>query len=370
MNPLLRRIFAVLTAAFALASVGCSHEDRHSVEASEAAESLQPVQLHKVSPSARSRSVRASGTVEGHETADLAFLVGGRTASVRVREGQRVAAGQLLATLEPTDYQLALDQALISKRRAGDEFVRMKYLSERSSIAPNDFEKYEAAALQAVTQERLARKHLEDTRLFAPYHGVITRRQLEPQENVAPGVAVLSLNAIDPVKVKVGVPEASIHAVHPGSAALVHLNALDRQPFAGRVTLVGVAADPATRMYTVEITVPNPKGAILPGMIAETTIESDSIAPMVTLPPEAVVQDADGAPQVYVYFPKEHRVYARRVTTGSFAGREIEITEGLVGGDYVVVGGQHRLREGVQVKATEGSPSQVASLASSSGGVR
>lgn len=367
MKPLLRHLLATIAIAFAIASVGCSHEDRHSVEASEAAETHQPVQVRKVVPSPQSRSVRASGTVEGHETADLAFLVGGRAASVRVREGQRVSAGQLLATLEPTDYQLALDQAQISKRRAGDELVRMKYLSDRSSIAPNDFEKYEATALQAVTQERLARKHLDDTRLFAPYHGVITRRQLEPEENVAAGVAVLSLNAIDPVKVKVGVPEASIHAVHPGSAALVHLNALDPQSFAGRVTLVGVASDPVTRMYTVEITVPNPKAAILPGMIAETTIESDSIAPMVTVPPEAIVRDPDGAPRVYVYFPKEHRVYARRVTTGSFAGREIEITEGLVAGDYVVVGGQHRLREGIQVQATEVSPSQVGSLAASGG---
>jgi RND family efflux transporter MFP subunit len=253
-----------------------------------------------------------------------------------------VSAGQLLATLEATDYQLALDQALISKRRTGDELVRMRYLNERSSIAPNDFEKYEAAALQAVTQERLARKHLDDTRLLAPYHGVITRRQLEPEENVAVGVVVLSLNAIDPVKVKVGVPEASIHAVHPGSAALVHLNALDREGFAGRVTLVGVASDPVTRMYG-QITVLN-LGAICPAHRRGHDRHSRS---------RIANGDRTRGPTRSVYFPKEHRVYARRVTTGSFAGREIEITEGLVGGESVVVGGQHRLREGIQVQATE-----------------
>jgi RND family efflux transporter MFP subunit len=354
---------AVASLALALASTGCTRANRSQVEAA-VAEASTPVLVRKVTVTMRASSVRASGTVEGHATADLAFQVGGRAQSVPVHEGQRVAAGQLLASLDPTDYRLSLDQALIAKRRTGDEFVRMQTLYDRKSLAPNDYEKFQAAELQAVTQERIARKHLADTKLYAPFSGLVARLSLDAQETVPPGAPVLTLVAIDPVKVKVGVPEASIHEVRPGSEATIDLAAFGGKSHQGRVSLVGISAEPVSRMYTVEITVPNKDGAILPGMIAEAAIQSDSLAPVVTLPPEAIVRDSDGATLVYIYFPAERRVYARRVTVGSVAGREIEVLHGLDSGEYVVVGGQHRLREGLDVEATEVTPQSAARLAS------
>jgi multidrug efflux pump subunit AcrA (membrane-fusion protein) len=130
-----------------------------------------PVQVRTPAVVERAESVSASGSVEGSETADVAFLVGGRVARVLVEEGQHVSKGQLLAEIEPTDYRNAfnaatgqkeaaqavaqkaeaglrkqeLEQARIDFERWQDEYKRMKFLVERKSLPPNDFQKIEAA---------------------------------------------------------------------------------------------------------------------------------------------------------------------------------------------------------------------------------
>jgi RND family efflux transporter MFP subunit len=153
------------------------------------------------------------------------------------------------------------------------------------------------------------------------------------------------------VQVQVGVPEAEIGRVAVGQTATLTVPALGDRSFQGRVHLVGIAADPASRTYTVKIQVANPDRALRPGMIAEVRIQSDEVVRALTVPGEAIVRDADGVTRVYVYFPDEERVHARRVEPGSVFGREVEIREGLEEGELVVVGGQHRVREGSLVSA-------------------
>jgi multidrug efflux pump subunit AcrA (membrane-fusion protein) len=96
-------------------------------------------------------------------------------------------------------------------------------------------------------------------------------------------------------------------------------------------------------------------------MIAEVRIETDRTVSVLTLPGEAIVRDVDGVTRVFLYFPDEERVHARRVTVGAPFGREVEIRDGLEVGDMVVVGGQHRIREGSSVVAeVEGLPDAAA----------
>ncbi len=138
-----------------------------------ASEDAVPVSVQVRTPAAveRAESVTASGSVEGSDTADVAFLVSGRVARVLVEEGQHVSQGQLLAEIEPTDYRNAFDTATAQKAAAlaeslkaqaglrkqeveeariilarwEDEYKRMKYLVDHNSLPPNDFQKIEAS---------------------------------------------------------------------------------------------------------------------------------------------------------------------------------------------------------------------------------
>jgi RND family efflux transporter MFP subunit len=350
--------------------------------------------------------VVVSGTVETPSApTSVGFLVSGKVIRVGPREGDFVKAGELLAVIDPTDYQFAVEEAVaqsalaraqnekasVSARpevveqaranlsEAEDEFRRMKTLYEKKSLTPNDFKKYEtaftnaqqqygqakegaqqedkaaakAALEQAEAAERIARKRLSDSTLVAPISGFVSKRNIEVGAMASLGTTVFTIVELDPVEIQVGVPETDVRLVHRGQQAIVTASARPGISFSGKVQLVNVSAEPQTRTYMVRITVPNPKAGLLVGMIAEARILGNETRDVLTLPGQALLRDPQGAPQVFVYFPNEKRVYARRVTVGGIMDRDVQIIDGVKDSDSVVVAGQQFVREGSVVSARE-----------------
>lgn len=350
-------------------------------------------------------TINASGNVEAAETAYLSFQVAGQVRKVFVDEGQAVRSGQVLAELDVRDYQYRLSaaaaqagaadsslekanagvrrqelaQAKIDLDRVEDEYKRLKALYERGSLAPNDYTKIEAAYLAArerysmaeegtrredklaakeafhgaQAQESIAKKALADTRLTAPFAGIITKKDVENGMLVSSSRPVFVLMNLQPAKVLVGVPEAEIGKIRVGQKATIQIPSLGGKDFEGRVETIGFAADPAARTFSVKINVPNPKLELRAGMVAESRIETGEKVSAMTVPGQAIVRDPQGATTVYVFFPEKNRVYARRVDTGSVFGREVEIIRGLSGSEKVVVGGQQLIHEGAPVTPVE-----------------
>ena len=344
--------------------------------------------------------------VEANVTAQGAFQIAGRVARVLVEEGQPVAKGQVLAELDATDYRNGydaakgqadaaravsnkalegpraqeLEQARIDYERWLDEYNRMKYLYDHKSLAANDFKKIEAgyqAAEQrysmakqgtrvqdkeaatgqfhaAAAQMHEAQKRLADCQLRAPIAGQVGMRRIDVGDTVGAGMPVIGVLDLNPVKVRVAIPESEIGKVQQGARATVTIPSLDGKQFEGKVEAVGVAADPASRTYTVKITVPNPQHVLRAGMVAEARIYGKGMVNALTLPGNAVVRDARGVTNVYVYEPTRQRVYARRVEVGAPINNEIEIHSGLNGNEQVVVTGQQNVREGSPVKVMGG----------------
>jgi RND family efflux transporter MFP subunit len=304
---------------------------------------------------ARSSVVAASGVVEPRMTVDLAFQVAGEVATVGPDDGEYVREGQLLAELEPADYRLAVEQTAAVAEHAAAERDRHRPLLLAGSVAPNDMERMESAARQSAAAAALARKRLADARLLSPISGRVARRAVERGSTVAAGQGAFTLVDLDVVKVRIGVPEADVDAVHAGQAASVRLPALGDATFAGRVTSVGVVADPTTRTYAVEISVPNPAHRLRAGMVAEATVQTSRQETAITVPAPAVMRDADGATVVYVLDPGTARVHRRRVTVGAMHADAVDIATGLAAGDVVLVAGQQRVRDGSTV-VTEAAP--------------
>lgn len=364
------------------------------------------VRVRKAERVVRQVAVAASGSVEAKETAAVGFLVSGRVARVLAEEGQAVMKGQVLAELDPRDYQFGADaasaqtqaaravsdkaqagarrqevaQAKVDLDRTADEYGRLKILYERKSLAPNDFQKIEAAYSaakerysmaaegarqedksaaaeqwkQAQAGEGAARKNLAETKLRAPISGIVARRDVSTGEMTGPARTAFVLMAMNPVKVRVAVPEADIGKVRIGQRAEIVIPSLGERAFAGRVETAGVAAEAQSRTFPVKIAVANPKLLLRSGMVAEARIETQAKIAALTLPGEAIVRDPQGATLVYVYFPEKKRVYARRVDVGTVYGREVEIVKGLSGDELVVVAGQQLATEGALVAVQEG----------------
>ncbi len=357
-------LFIVGVLAITLPACSSNKKDEQSLNSS------IPVKIGKPQPKEDHEAVSVSGTVASPDApANVSFLVSGRVIQVGPREGDYVRKGELLAAIDPTDYRLALtaataqtDMARIAYKRAEDEHRRMKMLYDSKSLAPNDYQKFRAAYESAGQQleqveasEKLSRKRLADAALCSPVHGFISKRSIEPGQMASPGQPLFEIVRLDTVEVSVGVPETDIHLVRVGQKAAVTLPALPGESFEGTLRVINVSADPNTRTFMTRISVPNPKHTLRIGMIAEARIRGDKIVRMLTLPIEAIMRDPQGATIVYLYFPDQKRVYAKRVETGVVYGREIEIKKGLTGEAAVILAGQNRLREGsvVSVATTE-----------------
>jgi RND family efflux transporter MFP subunit len=256
----------------------------------------------------------------------------------------------------------------------------MKFLVERKSLPPNDFQKIEAAynaareryqmaaegtrmedrasadaeALAAKARASEELKRLGDTRLLAPIAGNISMRRIDPGQTVSAGAPVLSIVNLNPAKVRVGVPEAEIAKVKHGARAEVSLPSLGGRRFEGQVGIIGVSAEAASRTYTVKIVVPNPGPVLLAGMVAEARIFGPAKARTLTIPAEAIVRDPQGATEAFIYYGDRKRVYSRRIEVGLPVGNEVEIRSGLQGDEQIVVAGQQKLREGSRVLVAGG----------------
>jgi RND family efflux transporter MFP subunit len=346
----LARHARLVLALGALATAACARADASATNGEETSAPV-PVVVQTVTPSMHAASTTTSGIVQANTSVDIGFEVPGKVVMVGPDEGQPVRAGQEIAALDPTDYRLAVAQASAQADRAARDRDRNKPLLASGAIAAADMDHLETGARQNAAAADLTRKRLADTRLGSPISGIIARRAIEVGATVAPGQSVFTIVDLDPVRVRVGVPEADVGRITEGAAATVRIPALDTS-FAGRVSLIGVVADPATRSYTVEISVPNPSRRLRAGMVAEATITNGKARSAIVVPAVAVVHGGgvNGTTNVYVLDHDAARVHARRVTTGPAHGDSLEITSGIATDEKVVVAGQQRLRDGARVQ--------------------
>ena len=364
----MRIVATIFSFLAALTLVACSQS--HGGDAP--AVNTIPIEIGHVRHVQEHEFASVSGTVTSPgEPVEVSFLVSGKVIKVLPREGDFVKKGRLLAQIDPTDYRLGLEaasaqagRAQVALNRSSDEYRRMKYLYEARSLAGNDFEKFKAAYLGdkqqvhlAVANEKIARKHLRDTSLYAPVSGYISRRSIEPGETASPGRPAFEIVKLDPVEINVGVPETDIHLVRVGQRATVTIPALPGKSFEGRVRVINVSADPTTRTYMTRIDVPNPDHILRIGMVAEARIEGATTVNLMTLPAQTILRDSQGATIVYVYYPEQGRVYARRVETGAVYGTDIVIRSGLSGDEAIVFAGQDRLRDGALVSLADNGDS-------------
>ena len=354
------RAISIMICILVISVMACTRERDKKQTTTDAV----PVTVGKVQKVQERETVFVSGTISTPDSpAEVSFLVSGKVILVGPREGDYVKKGQLLASIDPTDYQLALttatkqaDMDRIAFERAEDEHRRMKMLFDSKSLAPNDYEKYKSAYEsagqlyeQATASEQISRKRLTDAELHSPVNGFISKRSIEPGETASAGRSVFEIVQLDTVEALVGVPETDIHLVKIGQKVHITIPALPNQSFEGTVRIINVSADPGTRTYMTRIRVPNPGHVLRIGMVAEAKIVGDQKISMMTLPGETIVRDDQGATMVFVYFPEQRRVYSKRVKIGAFRGTEVEIKEGLSGNESIVIGGQEHLRDGMPV---------------------
>ncbi|PSL29729.1 efflux RND transporter periplasmic adaptor subunit [Chitinophaga ginsengisoli] len=345
----MRRSLFYFTTIVILIFSSCRNKEKQTAESTS-----QPlaVRAEEVQPTTISGAVSVSGNIEGNTTVKLGFMVGGKVNYISSNEGDNISKGQLIASLDPTNYSIAKGLADVQVSTASDEFDRLKILHERGSLSESDFSKIGFSVQQAKLQQQLQQKNLSDTRLYSPISGVLLKRQVEVGEIVSVGLPLFIISDISKVKVLAYVPEGELHEIRIGQTANIRISSLDRT-FTGKVIEIGSTADATSRAFTIKIGIDNPGLIIRPGMIAEANVATNSQKQVILLPAECIQQDQANQSFVFVVDKSQNKAFRRRVSLGSMVDNKIEIVSGLAEKEIVVTGGQKRLSDGSLITITK-----------------
>lgn len=339
----MKNIFMGITAALLFA--GCGSDKK---EPAEETDDYISVKTEKTATASMAGQISISGNIEGMTTVKLGFMVPGKINFIGSKAGQLIRKGELIASLDPTDYSLNKKLADVQFDEVEDEYGRLKILHGRGSISQSDFSKIGFALEKAQAQQKLESKKLNDTRLYSPINGVLLSKQAEAGEIIGAGTELFTVSDIKTVNVLAFVPEGELSGLHIGQTADVNISALGKA-FPGKITEIGSIADEASRAFTIKIAVPNADLKIRPGMIAEAKITTAKSRTAIQLPAECIIRGLGNQSYVYVVDKDGKKAFKRTVSLGKMENNKIEILSGLALGETVVTSGQTKLSDGSQI---------------------
>lgn len=329
---------------------------------------IRPVRYVQVFSTGGQRTRSFSGVARAGVESTLSFRVAGTIERVAVKVGDRVRRGQLIARLDPIDYEIqvkeaeaSLRQADAQARNASADLQRVRALYENSNASVDDLDAARAGADSAEAQVEstakrldLARRQVTFTRLTAPVAGAVAEVDVEVNENVRAGDPVIMLTSGQRPEVELAIPEGLITQIEAGGSVTVTFDAVPDREFAAVISEVGVATTGTATTFPVIVRLDDGDAAIRQGMASEVTFEftGDGAGPRYLVPSEAVAEDREGR-LVFVVAPGADGLgttHRRAVTVGELRTEGLEVLDGLSDGEFVVTGGVSRLEDGQTVR--------------------
>jgi len=340
MNRLLPLLLVLPLAACGFADA----EQSHAPPAAQSAPATATrVEVAELQPSNATIDITVPGEVEGWHDALLASSLGGRVEAVAVHNGDDVRKGQILARVDAQTYAAQVEQAQAQLEQAQADLKRVQALGDMASQADLDRAGTQAKVAQAGLD--LARAQLDKAVIRAPFAGRVSGVDIEIGEFAAPGSPVLRLAELDPVKVKLSVPDRDVVALKDGMPVEITASARSGV-FPGTIRHVGTAADLKTRAFPVEVEVPNADHQLLPGMIVRVTASRTLDENTVVIPQEWVITRLSDQG---VFVVQDGKAAWRPVTLGNIVRDQVVVTGGLQMGDKVVITGHRDLAQGDDV---------------------
>jgi membrane fusion protein (multidrug efflux system) len=355
---------AVLVSALACGLTGCEQAESAGPTSDQA--QRVPVRVAEVRLATMEETVRGIGTLRAAETVEIKPETDGLIAAIHVEEGARVERKQLLVSIDDQKlrHELAAGRAALKAARvrladAERLFRRMQDLVERGAANQDELDDTETAYLAAQAefarqeaQVDLIQARLDDTRLVAPFAGIISERTVDVGDFVKAGDYLATLYRISQMEIAFTLPERFIGRVQPGQTVAVSVAAYADRAFAGKVYFVSPQVDESTRDFLVKATLENPEGLLKPGTFGSASVTVAVHEQRPVIPEEALVATREG----YIAFAVEEQVARRReVTIGLREAGVVEVRAGLEAGETVVRAGQMSLSDGTPVRITEGS---------------
>jgi membrane fusion protein, multidrug efflux system len=344
---IINSIFIIPLVIIALS--GCSASGDPSAADSETAGRPEPVRTIEIASTEIARKITYNANLEAYREVHLAPASPGRIESLLVQPGVRVSQGQLLVEMDKTQ----LLQAQVQLQNIEKDYRRLDTLRRAGSIPQQQYD-------QIKTQYEVILSNVgflkENTTLRAPFSGVISGRYFESGEmfsgapNTPAGkAAILSLVQTSRLKAMVNVSESYYPHIQVGMPVKINSDVYPGEIFQGSVLRVYPTIDPATRSFTIELTVPNDNEKLRPGMFTRAEIELEKVEAFVV--PALAILKLQGSNERFVFLNENGRAKRVVVALGDRFDDMVEIvSDGINPGDDLVVAGQARLLDGTAIE--------------------
>lgn len=327
---------------------------------------LHPLDVFTVRPQTLRRTLAVSGTLHPHIRVEIASRTAGTVEQVRARLGDRVSRGDLLLQIESDSQQAqllqqqaALEANLAQSLLAETQRQRSEQLSERGLTAAanlessrSNLEVHQANLEMQRATVSAARIALRDTRILAPFDGIIAARKVDPGQTVASGTVVFELVDLSSMQATVDVPVTRTVSLKPGQVVHLTLQDLPNREFVGRIDGIAPIASDGSRNSAVTVRVDNPDGILRGGMFVSGQVEIDSRPDAIAIPRTALREDADGRHVLKIR--DDHLIRQPvEIDPSIWSNSLIAITSGLKASDRIVSGRLPELRNGMQIRVEE-----------------
>lgn len=313
----------------------------------------RPVAAVELTPRDLSRHVEWLAPVQTRHPVRVSTRVAGIVETLHAEEGDEVAAGELLATLDTRESSAELARAAAEEMLARTELGYQETLHASDTVSRHELERARTALAVAVAERELWQARVDLAAIHAPRDGRVSARHVEPGESAEADQLLFEL--IDPhdLVVRPAVSERDLVHIDVGSSARVRLDALPDAEVEGQVSRLFPAADSDSRLFRVEFRLQEDAGAALgvrPGFLARVQLQLDSRPAVLAVPAAAIGEDENGR---FVFVISEGELERRGIEPGVTRGEWTEIRAGLESGEAVLASNPIDMRAGEQVRIVD-----------------
>jgi len=323
------------------------------------------VQVVTAVPRAVPRTISSVGSLESPDMTTVASEIESRVLELDVPEGRRVEKGHVLAQLDDSEARAALRVAAARLQNARDRLRRLQSLRKESVSSEQAYDDARSEFDAASAAHDEAQTRLEKTTIRAPFAGALGLRQVSMGQYVDGGTAIVEVTQVDPLELVFSIPQRYVGELELGQKVLGVVGRCGAE-FEGTVDVIDPRVDPGTRSVRLQASVPNPKGALYPGMAVSLRIVVGEIEDAILVPQEAIVRQ--GTRHIVYTLDAENRAQQQTVALGRFFEDSVHVREGIEPGARVVAAGQQKLRPDRATEPGPFEPTRNPNLALGSGG--
>jgi membrane fusion protein (multidrug efflux system) len=305
-----------------------------------------PVKAERVKIADVQSDVTAVGTLLAADSVVIRPEIAGRVVGLHFQEGQAVAKGAKLVTLDPAEYRAQLAGTSADARTETMRYERAKELLEKNFISKEALDVAQGNMERALAKRQQDEVLLSKTTILAPFSGIVGLRQVSPGAYVRAGDDIVRLENVSAVKLDFRVPEAYLSKLKPSQEVTIKTDAFPNDSFKGRIFALEPGVDEKTRTVLARALVPNPQNKLRAGMFARVNVLLETRAHSILVPEQAIWPQGRDA---FVYRVVDGKAMLTKIELGVRRPGEVEVVKGLSAEDMVVTDGQMKLKDGAPV---------------------